>query len=144
MESEGVLAVKHVGVSSPAAFALTRLPDGKSLASVSFDSPYKFAVAGQPKSDLVRELRWYLEGFLDYPFHPETLRAEHTLDALQAWGYRQSRLCSNGGMRASGWRERVRCRSAATIRRFCRSRGKRCTIHRREVTWRMRGGWNTG
>lgn len=34
----------------------------------------------------MRELRWYLEQFLDYPFHPETVHAEHVLDALKAWG----------------------------------------------------------
>ena len=38
-------------------------------------------------------------------------------------------------MRASGWRERISCRSAVTIRTSCRGRGKHCTIHRREVTW---------
>lgn len=34
----------------------------------------------------MRELRWYLEQFLDYPFHPETDHADHVLDALRAWG----------------------------------------------------------
>ncbi len=34
----------------------------------------------------MRELRWYLERFLAYPFHPDTLHAEHTLDALKNWG----------------------------------------------------------
>ena len=34
----------------------------------------------------MRELRWYLEQFLDYPFHPETDHADRVLDALRAWG----------------------------------------------------------
>jgi tetratricopeptide (TPR) repeat protein len=34
----------------------------------------------------MRELRWYLEGFLDYPFPPETVHAEQVLDALKSWG----------------------------------------------------------
>jgi tetratricopeptide (TPR) repeat protein len=34
----------------------------------------------------MRELRWYLEHFLDYPFDPEIAHAECVLDALQAWG----------------------------------------------------------
>ena len=34
----------------------------------------------------MRELRWYLEQFLDYPFRPETDHAGHVLDALRAWG----------------------------------------------------------
>jgi len=43
-------------------------------------------VEGHPNSPLMRELRWYLEQFLDYPFHPETDHADHVLDALRAWG----------------------------------------------------------
>jgi CHAT domain len=80
------LAIEHVDGSSPAAFKLMRLSDGKSLAPVPIPSPYHAAVEGQPNSNLIRELRWYLEGFLDYPFHPETVHAEHVLDALKAWG----------------------------------------------------------
>jgi tetratricopeptide (TPR) repeat protein len=34
----------------------------------------------------MRELRWYLEQFLDYPFHPETDHADRVLDALRNWG----------------------------------------------------------
>jgi len=34
----------------------------------------------------MRQLRWYLENFLDYPFHPDTQKAEHVLNALKAWG----------------------------------------------------------
>src|SRR5258708_2624437 len=34
----------------------------------------------------MRELRWYFEKFLDYPFHPETEHAERVLDALKGWG----------------------------------------------------------
>ena len=76
------LAIEHVDGSSPPAFKLTRLSDGKSLAQVAVASPYETAVRGRPDSHLMRELRWYLEGFLDYPFPPETIRAEHVLDAL--------------------------------------------------------------
>ena len=32
------------------------------------------------------ELRWYLENFLDYPFPPETDRAEQVQEALKQWG----------------------------------------------------------
>jgi hypothetical protein len=80
------LAIEHVEGSSPPAFKLTRLEDGKSLPAVSIGSPYEFPVEGRPNSPLVRELRWYLEQFLDYPFHPETDHADHVLDALRAWG----------------------------------------------------------
>jgi tetratricopeptide (TPR) repeat protein len=81
-----ILAVEHVERSSPTTFKLTRLEDGKSLPPVAIASPYEFQVEGRPNSNLVRELRWYLEQFLDYPFHPETDHADHVLDALRAWG----------------------------------------------------------
>src|SRR5206468_1602677 len=49
-------------------------------------SPVGFAVEGRPDADLMRELRWYLEAFLGYPFHPETEHAERVLAALRLWG----------------------------------------------------------
>jgi len=48
--------------------------------------PFGFPVEGRPNSHLMRELRWYLEDFLDYPFPPETEHAERVLDALRRWG----------------------------------------------------------
>ena len=85
MSNAGVLAIEHVG---EAGFVLKRLSasDVKSLDAVTVPSPYEFPVEGQPNSNLMLELRWYLEDFLDYPFHPETLKAEHVLDALRGWG----------------------------------------------------------
>jgi tetratricopeptide (TPR) repeat protein len=80
------LVIEHVEGSSPPAFKLTRPEDGKSLPLVAIGSPYEFPVEGHPNSPLMRELRWYLEQFLDYPFHPETDHADHVLDALRAWG----------------------------------------------------------
>jgi tetratricopeptide (TPR) repeat protein len=82
----GALAIEHVESSSPPTFRLTRLEDRKSLPPAPIVSPYEFPVEGHPKSPLMRELRWYLEQFLDYPFHPETDHAEHVVDALRAWG----------------------------------------------------------
>jgi tetratricopeptide (TPR) repeat protein len=84
--AQPALGVEHVDGSSPAAFKLTRLEDGNSLPAVAIPSPYEFPVEGRPNSPLMRELRWYLEQFLDYPFYPETDHAEHVLDALRAWG----------------------------------------------------------
>jgi tetratricopeptide (TPR) repeat protein len=79
------LAVKHIDSSSPPQFELTRA-DAKSLPPAAIPSPYEFPVEGHPNSNLMRELAWYLESFLDYPFPPETIHAEHVLDALTAWG----------------------------------------------------------
>ena len=80
------LSIEHMGESAPATFKLTRLSDGKSLMPVAISSPYQFPVENQLNSNLMRELRWCLEHFLDYPFHPETLHADHVLEALQTWG----------------------------------------------------------
>jgi tetratricopeptide (TPR) repeat protein len=80
------LAIEHVDALSPPAFKLTRLSDGKSVVPVAIPSPYEAEVEGRPNSHLMRELRWYLECFLDYPFHPETVHADHVLAALKAWG----------------------------------------------------------
>ena len=81
-----ILAIEHIEGSSPAAFKLTRLEDGKSFQPVPIASPYEFPVEERPNSSLMHELRWYLEQFLDYPFPPETDHADHVIDALRAWG----------------------------------------------------------
>src|SRR5229473_1281111 len=86
MSASPTLAIAHVENSSPPSFVLTRLPDGKSAAPVAIRSPYEFRVESRPNSNLMIELRWYLERFLDYTFHPETDHADHVLDALKAWG----------------------------------------------------------
>jgi hypothetical protein len=39
-----------------------------------------------PHSELMKELRWYLEVFLDYPYSPFTERAERIQASLQRWG----------------------------------------------------------
>jgi len=80
------LAIEQVEGSSPAAFQVTRLADGKSAPVVIVSSPYGFPVEGQPNSHLMRELRWSLEQLLDYPFPPEIVHSERVLDALGAWG----------------------------------------------------------
>jgi hypothetical protein len=86
MSTGATLAIAHVEGSSPPAFTLMRLPEGKLAAPVAISSPYQFQVEGQPNSNLMEQLRWYLEHFLDYPFDPEIGHAERVLDALQTWG----------------------------------------------------------
>jgi tetratricopeptide (TPR) repeat protein len=86
MATNAMLAIAHDETWGPPTFTLTRFPEPRSLAPVAIPSPYGFPVEGLPNSNLMRELRWYLEKFLDYPFHPDTVHAEHVLDALQAWG----------------------------------------------------------
>jgi tetratricopeptide (TPR) repeat protein len=80
------VAIEHVTGVSPSTFILKRLPDGKSMRPVVVPSPYETAVDDQPRSNLMHELRWYLEKFLKYPFPPATNRAENVLKALKTWG----------------------------------------------------------
>src|SRR5438105_3007516 len=78
------LIVKHVPAEAPTFSVL--LEDGTGSEPVQVPSPVGFPVEGRPNSDLLRELRWYLEDFLDYPFPPETDHADRILAALKSWG----------------------------------------------------------
>ncbi|MHB9107038.1 MAG: tetratricopeptide repeat protein [Armatimonadota bacterium] len=81
---ETVLQIRHVPGSDPPQFTVVRLSDGRSGEAVAISSPAEVLVAGT--SSLLAELRWYLESFLEYPFPPETERAERVLAALKVWG----------------------------------------------------------
>lgn len=84
--AETTLIVEHVPNSIPASFRVVRLPDGKNSQPEAVSPPVGFPVEGRPNSDLMRELQWYLEVFLDYPYSPETEHAERVLKALRDWG----------------------------------------------------------
>ena len=96
------LVVRHVGNDGTAQFQVVRLADSKSADTVAVASPVGFPVEGRPNSDLRRELLWYLETFLAYPFPPETHHAERVLDALKAWG-QQAFTALFGSERARDW-----------------------------------------
>ncbi|MBL8232569.1 MAG: tetratricopeptide repeat protein [Bryobacterales bacterium] len=84
MPENSALAIQNIDNSRT--FQLTRAADAKPTTPVEIPSPYEFPVANRPNSNLMAELRWYLESFLDYPYHPETVHAENVLDSLKAWG----------------------------------------------------------
>jgi tetratricopeptide (TPR) repeat protein len=86
--AESVLVVRHQPGSDPPSFEVVRLRDAKSSQPAMLLSPFGFPVEGRPNSDLMRELQWYLETFLDYPFAPETDHADRVLKALRDWGER--------------------------------------------------------
>lgn len=60
--------------------------DGTPTNPVALPSPYTYAVDGAPNAVLMDELQWYLEEFLNYPYPPVTLRAEHVQNAMRTWG----------------------------------------------------------
>jgi hypothetical protein len=70
-------------------FQVQRLSDGKSADPVSLTDPSTTPVPDRPQSGLSTELRWYLERFLEYPFLPETDRAERVQAVLNDWGQGQ-------------------------------------------------------
>lgn len=67
-------------------FQVQRLSDGKSADPVSLADPSTTPVPDRPQSGLSTEVRWYLERFLEYPFPPETDRAERLQAVLDDWG----------------------------------------------------------
>jgi hypothetical protein len=82
------LVVQQVSSTAASAteFQVTRTTPFKTSKPVEVPSPYAWPVAGRPNSNLMAELQWYLERFLDYPFPPETDHADRILAALRAWG----------------------------------------------------------
>src|SRR6478609_1138996 len=83
---ETTLVIRHLPDSNPASFQVSRLVDQKTSQPVTVKPPLGFPVEGRPTSDLMTELQWYLEKFLDYPFPPETDHADRVLNALRDWG----------------------------------------------------------
>jgi len=77
--------VRHIPDHSAWRFEVLR-DGGRGVAPVEVVSPIGFPVSGRPSSDLIRELAWYLETFLDYPFPPRTEQAEQVVEALGDWG----------------------------------------------------------
>ncbi|MCP4109381.1 MAG: CHAT domain-containing protein [Desulfobacteraceae bacterium] len=79
------LKIRHVS-ADPDRFEVMRLKDGKSTPAAEIRSPDLLKVEGRPDSNLSADLRWYMEKFLDYPFHPDTDVAEQVRETLSSWG----------------------------------------------------------
>jgi hypothetical protein len=97
--SPSTLIIRHIPGSHPAAFQVTRLSHGKTAEPASPPSLVGFPVEGRPSSDLMHELQWYLETFLEYPFPPETDHAERVLESLKHWGEQTSEAPFGSGAR---------------------------------------------
>jgi tetratricopeptide (TPR) repeat protein len=80
------LLIRQVESGDPPKFQVICPQDSRSSETAAILSPVGFPVEGRPDSSLMHELRWYLEGFLDYPFPPDTEHAERVQDALRKWG----------------------------------------------------------
>jgi tetratricopeptide (TPR) repeat protein len=91
-------APAHVG---PNHFRVVRQPDGKRGDAVEVPSPITWRVDESSAHCLTGELRWYLERFLDYPFPPDTDRAERMRAALRLWGQDAFRRLFDSGQPAA-------------------------------------------
>jgi len=92
------LVIRQIDGSDPPRFEVARVrgADVKVADAVEVPPPDTLAVEGLPDGSFPRELRWYLERFLEYPFPPDTERAERLL----AWPGRR-RAC--GGFAPRCW-----------------------------------------
>jgi hypothetical protein len=81
----GTLRIAHVPDSNPPRFRVLRASDLKEAEAVELTPPVEVSVEGREEG-LPRQLQWYLEEFLSYPFSPRTEQAERVLNALRGWG----------------------------------------------------------
>jgi hypothetical protein len=93
---ETTLTILHVTDSTPAAFQVIRASNEKDAYLALPPSPVGFPVEGRPGRDLMQELQWYLETFLNYPYPPETDHADRVLRSLKQWA-EQVFKCLSGG-----------------------------------------------
>jgi len=98
------LVISHIDKSDPPLFKVQRIKgaDVKIADSVEVTPPVVYPVDGLPTSDLMAELRWYLEDFLRYPFPPETDHAQRALDTLRNWG-KEAFSALFGSMHGRDW-----------------------------------------
>lgn len=81
------LIIQHIEKSDPPSFNVIRGSDNKKLGGpYDVPSPIGYPVKDRPNSDLMHELRWYLEDFLEYPYSPKIEQAENVQNALREWG----------------------------------------------------------
>ena len=105
-----VIIIRHVAGGERGGFQVQRVQkdDVKSAESVEVVSPVDFPVEGRSKSELMAELRWYLEQFLDYPFPPQTDVADRVLAALKGWGTQAFTALFGSGLGGQFFHDAVR------------------------------------
>jgi len=80
------LILRHVKGSEPTSFLVVRQSDGAASEPCAVPSPVGYPVEGRPNSDLLQDLRWYLEQFLELPTDPYRELAGRIVAARNAWG----------------------------------------------------------
>ena len=80
------LVIRHVKTGEEFTFQVENPLNMKTAAPAVIPAPDQLTVEGRPNSNLLQDLRWYLENFLDYPFSPNTDIADRVQEALSDWG----------------------------------------------------------
>ena len=80
------LILRHVKQSAPTSFLVVRQSDGAASEPCMVPSPVGYPVEGRPNSDLLKDLRWYLEAFLELPTDPYRELAGRVVAARDVWG----------------------------------------------------------
>jgi tetratricopeptide (TPR) repeat protein len=81
------LIITHISANGALPrFEVVRRRDNKRAPAVEVASPYCFPVKDRPNDNLMSQLAWYLERFLEYPFSPRTEQAANVEEALESWG----------------------------------------------------------
>lgn len=102
------LIIQHSPETDPLAFQVLRPDPIKVAKPTVLTSPATVPVGSAEGANLTRELRWYLETFLEYPFEPKTLQAEAVQDALKRWGTQVFEALFHAGPARDWYRDATR------------------------------------
>ena len=72
------VVIRHIPKSDPPQFQVVCASTNRASQPYTVPTPFGYPVQYRPDG-LMAELQWYLEKFLNYPYHPETERAERVL-----------------------------------------------------------------
>ena len=100
------LIIRHLASDGPNRFRVENPGNAKTADPATILPPDRIQVEGRPNSNLLQDLRWYLEDFLTYPFEPNTDIAERVQQALQSWGEETFTRLFSG--RARDWYQEAR------------------------------------
>ena len=105
-----IIIIRHVAGGERGGFQVQRVQkdDVKSTESVEIVSPVGFPVEGRSNSELMTDLRWYLERFLDFPFSPQTDIADRVQAALKGWGTQAFTALFGSGLGGQFFHDAVR------------------------------------
>lgn len=100
------LVVRHIKTEEEFTFQVENPSNMKTGVPAVIAAPDQLIVEGRQNSNLLQDLRWYLENFLDYPFSPNTDIADRVQEALSNWGKKTFSILFSG--KARDWYQDAR------------------------------------